>query len=182
MASKGQPARAWPPGTPAPSPSARRCRSCSAASERCWAGAALLLSPASSAPAASLIAWAALPRGDSGGQHEPGSRCDFFPVLANRDVLALMVGYAAAIWGCVGLRQWIIVFLTFCAGDQANDPAQAWVILAVGAVISFLGVPAGLIGTTSSVTACAIATLVFVLSAVAGGFSASPRCCPSWPC
>src|SRR5438045_5695948 len=57
-----------------------------------------------------------------------------------------MVGYAAAIWGCVGLRQWIVVFLTFCAGDQANVPAQAWIILVVGAVISFLGVPAGLIG------------------------------------
>ena len=53
MASKGQPAPASRPGTPAPSPSARRCRSCSAASERCWAGAALLLSPASSAPPAS---------------------------------------------------------------------------------------------------------------------------------
>jgi hypothetical protein len=67
-----------------------------------------------------------------------------------------MVGYAAAIWGCVGLRQWIVVFLTFCAGDQANVPAQAWIILVVGAVISFLGVPAGLIGNelSPSVTAC----------------------------
>ena len=118
-----------------------------------------------------LIAWAALPCGDSGGEHEPQPLLDFRPVLANRDVLALMVGYAAAIWGCVGLRQWIIVFLTFCAGDQANDPAQAWVILAVGAVISFLGVPAGLIGNELSIRygLRTIATLVFVLSAVAGG-------------
>jgi hypothetical protein len=37
-------------GTPVRSPSARRCRSCSAGSERCSAGAALLLSPACSAP------------------------------------------------------------------------------------------------------------------------------------
>src|SRR3984893_18352638 len=41
-ASKGQPAPASRPGTPAPSPSARRCRSCSAASGLCWAGAAPL--------------------------------------------------------------------------------------------------------------------------------------------
>ena len=88
--------------------------------------------------AGALIAWAALPRGDSGGEEHPQPLLDFRPVLANRDVLALIVGYAAAIWGCVGLRQWIVVFLTFCAGDQAADPAQAWIILLVGAVISFL--------------------------------------------
>jgi predicted MFS family arabinose efflux permease len=118
-----------------------------------------------------LIAWAALPRGDSGGEEEPQPLLDFRPVLANRDVLALIVGYAAAIWGCVGLRQWIVVFLTFCAGNQAADPAQAWIILGVGAVINFLGVPAGLIGNELSIRygLRTIATLVFVLSAVAGG-------------
>jgi predicted MFS family arabinose efflux permease len=119
-----------------------------------------------------LIAWAALPGGDSGREEEePQPLPDFRPVLANRDVLALIVGYAAAIWGCVGLRQWIVVFLTFHAGHQAADPAQAWIILAVGAVINFLGVPAGLIGNELSIRygLRTIATLVFVLSAFAGG-------------
>ena len=76
-----------------------------------------------------------------------------------------------AIWGCVGLRQWIVVFLTFRAGDQAAGPVQAWTILAVGAVINFLGVPAGLIGNELSIRygLRTIATLVFVLSAFAGG-------------
>ena len=117
-----------------------------------------------------LIAWARLPRGTSGRQ-EQQPLFDFRPVLANRDVLALTVGYAATIWGCVGLRQWIVVFLTFCAGNQAADPAQTWIILIVGAVISFLGVPAGLIGNELSIRygLRTIATLVFVLSAVAGG-------------
>jgi predicted MFS family arabinose efflux permease len=121
--------------------------------------------------AAVLIAWAALPRGDSGREPEPQSLLDFRPVLANRDVLALIVGYAAAIWGCVGLRQWIVVFLTFCAGERAADPAQAWIILVVGAVINFLGVPAGLIGNELSIRygLRTIATLVFVLSGAAGG-------------
>jgi predicted MFS family arabinose efflux permease len=118
-----------------------------------------------------LIAWAALPRGDSRREEKPQPLLDFRPVLANRDVLALIVGYAAAIWGCVGLRQWIVVFLTFCAGEQAADPAQAWIILVAGAVISFLGVPAGIIGNELSIRygLRIIATLIFLLSALAGG-------------
>jgi predicted MFS family arabinose efflux permease len=98
-----------------------------------------------------LVAWAALPGADATGEDDPRPLLDFRSVLANRDVLTLIVGYAAAIWGCVGLRQWIVVFLTFCAGDQATVPAQAWIILVVGAVISFLGVPAGLIGNELSI-------------------------------
>src|SRR6516162_2736583 len=118
-----------------------------------------------------FIALAALPGGDTGGEDDPQPLLDFRPVLGNRDLLALIVGYAAAIWGCVGLRQWIVVFLTFRAGDQASDPAQAWTILVVGAVINFLGVPAGLIGNELSIRygLRTIATLVFVLSAFAGG-------------
>jgi predicted MFS family arabinose efflux permease len=118
-----------------------------------------------------LIAWVALPRGDSRRKEQPQPLLDFRPVLANRDVLALTVGYAAAIWGCVGLRQWIVVFLTFRAGEQATDPAQAWTILVVGAVINFLGVPAGLIGNELSIRygLRTVATLVFVLSSFAGG-------------
>jgi predicted MFS family arabinose efflux permease len=118
-----------------------------------------------------LIAWAGLPRGGSRREEKPQPLLDFRPVLANRDVLALIVGYAAAIWGCVGLRQWIVVFLTFCAGAQIADPAQAWIILVVGALINFLGVPAGLIGNELSIRygLRTIATLVFLLSALAGG-------------
>ena len=118
-----------------------------------------------------LIAWAALPQGDSGREQDTRPPLVFRPVLANRDALLLIIGYAAVIWGCVGLRQWIVVFLTFCAGDQAAVPAQAWIILIVGALISFLGVPAGLIGNELSIRYGLrnIASLVFLLSAIAGG-------------
>ena len=118
-----------------------------------------------------LIAWAALPRGDSAREQVPRTLLNLRPVLANREALVLIIGYAAAIWGCVGLRQWIVVFLTVCAGDQAAVPAQAWLILAIGALISFLGVPAGLIGNELSIRygLRKIATLVFLLSALAGG-------------
>jgi len=118
-----------------------------------------------------VIAWAALPRGASAREEDPQPLLNFRPVLANRDALVLIIGYAAAIWGCVGLRQWIVVFLTFCAGDQTAVPAQAWIILVIGALISFLGVPAGLLGNELSIRYGLrdIATLVFLLSAFAGG-------------
>ena len=118
-----------------------------------------------------LIAWAALPRAGPGGVEEPSPVLDIRPVLGNRDALVLIFGYAAAIWGSAGLRQWIVVFLAFCAADQAGVPAQAWIMLAVGALISFLGVPAGLLGNELSIRygLRSVATVVFLLSAVAGG-------------
>ena len=121
--------------------------------------------------AAVSIAWAALPRGDSPSTSDLQPLFDFRPVFANRDALVLIVGYAATIWGCVGLRQWIVVFLTFCVGDRVDVTSQAWIILAVGALISFLGVPAGLLGNELSIRygLRTVATLVFLLSAVTGG-------------
>jgi predicted MFS family arabinose efflux permease len=118
-----------------------------------------------------VITWAALPSGASGNHADSRPLLNFRPVLANRDAVALIVSYAAAIWGCIGLRQWIVVFLTFCAGDQAAAPAQAWTILGAGALISFLGVPAGLIGNELSIRygLRTVAILVFVLSALTGG-------------
>jgi predicted MFS family arabinose efflux permease len=118
-----------------------------------------------------LIAWAALPRADPKLANEPHRMLDLRPVLGNRDALVLIFGYAAAIWGSIGLRQWIVVFLAFCAAHQAGVPAEAWIMLAVGALISFLGVPAGLLGNELSIRYGLrnIATLVFLLSAIAGG-------------
>ena len=48
---------------------------------------------------------------------------------------------------------------------------QAWIILIVGALISFLGVPAGLLGNELSIRYGLrnIHTLVFLLSAFTGG-------------
>jgi predicted MFS family arabinose efflux permease len=118
-----------------------------------------------------FLAWATLPRADPEIAKEPRPVLDIRPVLGNRDALVLIFGYAAAIWGSAGLRQWIVVFLAFCAADQAGVPAQAWIILTVGALISFLGVPAGLLGNELSIRygLRTIATLVFLLSAFACG-------------
>jgi len=119
-----------------------------------------------------LIAWAAMPKTeDASRAKEPPPLLEFRPVLANRDALVLIVGYAAAIWGSIGLRQWIVVFLTFCAAEQASVPAQAWTILVVSALISFLGVPAGLLGNELSIRHGLrnIAALIFLLSMLMGG-------------
>jgi predicted MFS family arabinose efflux permease len=118
-----------------------------------------------------VIAWAALPPGNSRPSREPQRFLDFRPVLANRDAVVLIFGYAAAIWGATGLRQWIVVFLTYCAADRAGLSTQAWVTLAVGALISFLGVPAGLVGNELAIRYGLrnVATLIFLLSALAGG-------------
>ena len=118
-----------------------------------------------------LIAWAALPQADPRVSKEPRPVLAFGPVLGNRDALILIFGYAAAIWGSTGLRQWIVVFLAFCAADQVGVPVQAWSMLVVGAVISFLGVPAGLLGNELSLRYGLrnTAALVFLLSALAGG-------------
>jgi predicted MFS family arabinose efflux permease len=118
-----------------------------------------------------VIAWAALPRTDPGIAKEPRPVLDIRPVLGNRDALVLILGYAAAIWGSAGLRQWIVVFLAFCAADQAAVSGQTWIMLAAGALISFLGVPAGLLGNELSIRYGLrnVATIVFLLSAFGGG-------------
>ena len=98
-----------------------------------------------------LLAWAALPRmnGEALAEH-PRVMSDLRGVFGNRDVLVLTVGYAATIWGTAGLRQWIVVFLAFCAADQDGGATQDWSMLTIGALIGLLGVPAGLCGNELS--------------------------------
>src|SRR5882724_5482959 len=97
------------------------------------------------------------PRHQTGSRQSRRARSDLWVCRGD-----LGVGRIAAV---------IVVFLTFCAADQAGVSAQAWIILAVGALISFLGVPAGLLGNELSIRYGLrnIATLVFLLSAFAGG-------------
>jgi predicted MFS family arabinose efflux permease len=98
-----------------------------------------------------LLAWAALPRMNA--EPPPKRRRvmpDFRGVFGNRDALVLIVGYAATIWGTAGLRQWIVVFLAFCAAKQGSGATQDWSMLTIGALIGLLGVPAGLCGNELS--------------------------------
>lgn len=94
-----------------------------------------------------LLAWATLPRVNT---EPPAERLHTMPsvrqAFGNRDVLALIVGYTATIWGTTGLRQWIVVFLAFCIANQGGGDSPRWSMLTVGALVGLLGVPAGLCG------------------------------------
>jgi MFS family permease len=79
--------------------------------------------------------------------------------------MILIVAYTATIWGAVGLRQWVVVFMGFCAGDPTRTD---WSMLAVAALINLLGVPAGLWGNELAIRfgLRPTAILVFMVSAV----------------
>ena len=112
-----------------------------------------------------LLAWAVLPRSNAGSvPQRPHVIPGFHRALGHRDVLALVVGYTATIWGTAGLRQWIVVFLSFCAPDAT----QGWSMLTVGALVGLLGVPASLCGNELSLRFGLRATAVgvFLVSAL----------------
>jgi predicted MFS family arabinose efflux permease len=120
-----------------------------------------------------LLAWAALPRMNP---ETPTERLRAMPnfgrVLANRDLLVLVVGYTATIWGTAGLRQWIVVFLAFCVANHGGGAPQGWSMLTIGALVGLLGVPAGLCGNELSLRfgLRAAAMGVFLLSALVNAF------------
>jgi len=130
-----------------------------------WGWRAAFMVAGAAGLAGFVIAWAMLPR----PRVRPLPARSFFPlhaVLQNRDALILIIGYAATIWGAVGVRQWIVVFLGFCAGDPTRTD---WTMLAIAAGINLLGVPAGLWGNELSMRwgLRATAMTVFVTAAIA---------------
>jgi predicted MFS family arabinose efflux permease len=118
-----------------------------------------------------LVAWAVLPGIAPEAVADRPRLFEYRAVFGNRDVLMLIIGYAAAIWGSAGLRQWIVAFLAFCAADGAPAAGSGWSMLAVGGLISLLGVPAGLLGNELSIRygLRRTALAVFLLSALIGG-------------
>jgi predicted MFS family arabinose efflux permease len=113
------------------------------------------------------LAWVTMPRSEL----RPPPAKTFFPlraVLQNRDAVILIVAYTATIWGAVGLRQWVVVFLGFCAGDPTQTD---WTMLTVAALINLLGVPAGIWGNELAIRLGLrfTAVLVFIATAIAIG-------------
>ncbi len=125
-----------------------------------------------------LLAWSALPHPNdrnSEAQARPGPTLR--QLFGEPEMLALIVGYAATIWGTVGLRQWIVVFLVFCLADHGGDTTRDWTMLTIGALVGLLGVPAGLFGNELSLRFGLRVTAmgVFLLSALVNslfGFTA----------
>lgn len=122
-----------------------------------------------------VIAWASLPRPMPAPLvPPPRSPFRFGAVVANRDVLVLIIAYAAVIWGSAGLRQWIVVFLNFCADNAGAVVEEQWQVLATAAAIAFLGVPAGLLGNELAIRfgLRTTATVLFLVAALANGLFA----------
>jgi len=134
-----------------------------------WGWRAAFLVAAFAGLAGCAIAWVTMPRPEA--RRSPAR--PFFPlraVLQNRDALVLIVAYTATIWGAVGLRQWVVVFLGFCSGDPTHTD---WTALAVAPLINLLGVPAGLWGNELAIRFGLrfAAILIFIATAIlAGGF------------
>lgn len=97
----------------------------------------------------------------------------FWWLLLHNTVI-LIIAYTMTIWGAVGLRQWVVVFLGFCAGDPTQTD---WTMLAVAALINLLGVPAGLWGNELAIRFGLrfTAILIFIATAiVTGAFGFAP--------
>lgn len=132
-----------------------------------WGWRAAFVVAAGAGVAGLALAWAVLPRSEV----KPAATKTLFPlraVLQNHDAVILIIAYAATIWGAVALRQWVVVFLGFCAGDPTRT---GWDALAIAALINLLGVPAGLWGNELAIRygLRRTAICVFVASAVATG-------------
>jgi predicted MFS family arabinose efflux permease len=133
-----------------------------------WSWRTAFVVSAAAGAASLAIAWVALPHPGSSATTRRVATFPFRAALRNRDAVILMIAYAATIWGAVGLRQWIVLFLSFCAGDPTQSD---WSMLAVASLISLLGVPAGLLGVELAIR-CGLrlaATLIFVAAAVVTG-------------
>jgi len=93
-----------------------------------------------------LLAWWMLPRGEAGAGVGGGRRenpWQFLPVVRNRAALSFVLAYAAVIWACAGVRQWLVVFLDAAAAGAGGPAVDVYL---VAGVASILGVPAGLLG------------------------------------
>ena len=133
-----------------------------------WGWRAAFIAAGAAGFAGFAIAWAMLPRPTA----RPAPPKMLFPlraVMQNRDAVVLIAAYTATIWGAVGLRQWVVVFLVFCAGDPARTD---WSMLAVAALTNLLGVPAGLWGNELAIRfgLRLTAVAVFGVSAIAMAF------------
>jgi predicted MFS family arabinose efflux permease len=104
---------------------------------------------AASALLALLIAWRWMPADKPSAASGQFSIWDLGSVLRNRQAMAYVLAYAAILSASAGARQWIVVFLNYCA---SLPPAVMWSsgVFLTAAFASLLGVPAGIMGNELS--------------------------------
>jgi predicted MFS family arabinose efflux permease len=116
---------------------------------RAYGWRASFIAAAGGALLAFAIAWRWMPANTPSTGNHQYSLWDMRPVFANRQAMAYVLAYAAVIWACAGVRQWIVVFLHYSASLQ---PAAIWTdgIFVTAGLASLLGVPAGIVGNELS--------------------------------
>ena len=98
---------------------------------------------------------------------------DLRPVLANRRVMAYVLGYFAHTWELFGLRSWMVAFLAFAAAGQAVlTPTVAAAVSSVVAMVASIG-GAALALRFDRIRACSLFALSSAALAVLVGLSAS---------
>lgn len=71
---------------------------------------------------------------------------DFRPVVRNRRAFAYVLAYSAHNWELFALRSWIVTFLVFSQGLQAEGaPGAAWSATALAALVNVLGLPSSVL-------------------------------------
>lgn len=98
---------------------------------------------------------------------------DLRPVLANRRVMAYVLGYFAHMWELFGLRSWMVAFLAFAAAGQAVlTPTVAAAVSSLVAMAASIG-GAALALRFDRIRACSVFALSSAALALLVGLSAS---------
>jgi predicted MFS family arabinose efflux permease len=100
-----------------------------------------------------------------------GKLLDLRPVLANRRVMAFVLGYFAHMWELFGLRSWMVAFLAFAAAGPAFlTPTLVAALSSVVAMIASIG-GAALALKFDRIWACSLFAMASAACAVLVGLS-----------
>ena len=101
--------------------------------------------------AAMAVVFLLVPAGRKIEQRPDSHLLDFRPVLANRPVMAYVVGYAGHNWELFGLRSWLVAYLVFSQSLQGADTTGAgWSATTIAALLALLAPPASVLGNEAA--------------------------------
>ena len=72
-------------------------------------------------------------------------------VLANRAAAGYTLGYAVHCIELFGSRGWMVAFLAYSAGQQAQGAAFPWNLAAIAAVVNVIAVPSSILGNEAAI-------------------------------
>ncbi|GAB4233046.1 MAG: MFS transporter [Methyloligellaceae bacterium] len=91
---------------------------------------------------------------------------DFRPVLRNRAALAYTMGYAMHCWELFGMRTWVVAYLVYAERLHGAAPGLLSPAI-VAALLTFIGVPASIIGNEWSMRFGRLRVICLIMTASA---------------